>query len=248
MTRILGVIPARLGSTRFPGKPLALLNGRPMIEHVYRRTAACARLDEVVIATCDEAIAEAARVFGARAVMTSPSHERASDRVAEAVTADSAQIVVMIQGDEPMIRPGMIDAVLEPILRDSSVACTNLAAEIHSEEELLDPNTIKVVMNAKGQALYFSRQPIPWHGEALFRSGSSFKQVCVIPFRRDALASFCALSQGPLERAESVDMLRFLEHGIPVHMVPTPIRTHAVDTPADLALVEALMTEDGADL
>lgn len=244
MTRVLGVIPARLGSSRFPGKPLALLNGRPMIEHVYRRAAACRRLDEVIIATCDQAIAEAAGGFGARAVMTSASHERASDRVAEAVLAETAEIVVMIQGDEPMIEPEMIDAAVEPLLRDTSVACTNLVAGIHSEQELLDPNTIKVVMGADGRALYFSRQPIPWRGAAVFASGVWFKQVCVIPFRRDALATFCALPQGPLERAESVDMLRFVEHGIDVHMVATPVTTHAVDTPADLTLVEALMARD----
>lgn len=246
MTRVLGVIPARLGSSRFPGKPLAPLHGRPMIEHVYRRTAACRRLDEVIIATCDEAIVEAARGFGARAVMTSARHERASDRVAEAVIADTAGIVVMIQGDEPMIQPEMIDAAVEPLLLDSSVACTNLVAGIHAEQELLDPNTIKVVMGADGRALYFSRQPIPWRGEAVFASGAWFKQVCVIPFRRDALATFCTLPQGPLERAESVDMLRFLEHGIAVHMVATTVTTHAVDTPADLAVVAALMARDGS--
>ncbi len=244
MTRVIGVIPARLGSSRFPGKPLAALRGRPLIEHVYRRTSACTRLDDVIIATCDEAIAEVARGFGARVVMTASSHERASDRVAEAVADDPAQVVVMIQGDEPMLHPAMVDAAIAPLLQDGSVACTNLVSEIRSEQELFDPNVIKVVMDRNGRALYFSRQPIPTPGRPPFRPGVWLKQVCVIPFRRDALARFQTLPPGRLERAESVDMLRFLEHGVAVHLVTTSVQTHAVDTPADLVMVETLMAAE----
>ena len=243
--RILGVVPARMAASRFPGKPLAPLCGRPMIEHVYRRAAACPLLDEVVIATCDEVVAEAARRFGARAVMTAAAHERASDRVAEAAEGDEAAIIVMIQGDEPMIEPSMIAAAIEPLRADRSIACANLAAEIGTEAELLDPNTIKVVMDAGQRALYFSRQPVPTRSEPAFAPGPWFKQVCVIPFRREALESFRRLPQGPLERAESVDMLRFLEHGIAVQMVRTETATHAVDTPEDLRLVERLMLGHG---
>jgi 3-deoxy-manno-octulosonate cytidylyltransferase (CMP-KDO synthetase) len=243
MTRILGVIPARMGASRFPGKPLAPIHGRPMLEHVYRRSAACPLLDEVVIATCDDEVARAATGFSARVIMTSARHERASDRVAEAAADDPAAIVVMIQGDEPMIAPGMIAAAVTPLVSDPSLACTNLAAEIESEAELLDPNTIKVVMAADDRALYFSRQPVPTCSAAGFRRGEWFKQVCVIPFRHDALDRFGRLPQGRLERAESIDMLRFLEHGMPVQMVRTTVRTHAVDTEADLQLVERLMAE-----
>jgi 3-deoxy-manno-octulosonate cytidylyltransferase (CMP-KDO synthetase) len=243
MTRVVGVIPARMGSSRFPGKPLALVGGRPMIEHVYRRAAACRDLDEVVLATCDDAIARAADAFGARVVMTAATHERASDRVAEAVADDPADIVVMIQGDEPMITPAMIAAAVAPLRRDPSVVCTNLAAAIRTDEELHDPNTIKTVVGHDGRALYFSRQPIPTRGGAALTSGHWLKQVCVIPFRRDALRTFRSLPCGPLERAESIDMLRFLEHGIAVHIVRTDEQTHAVDTPGDLALVERLMAE-----
>jgi 3-deoxy-manno-octulosonate cytidylyltransferase (CMP-KDO synthetase) len=241
MSRVLAVIPARMGSSRFPGKPLALLHGRPMIEHVYRGTAACALLDEVVIATCDEEIAAAASAFGARAVMTSPSHERASDRVAEVASRCEADVVVMIQGDEPMVAVAMIEAAVTPLIADPEVACTNLVAPIRTEAELRDRNTIKVVMAAGGQALYFSREPIPTLNQKRFGPEGWFKQVCVIGFRGAALARFAALPQGPLERVESVDMLRFLENGVAVHMVPTTIETHAVDTPDDLSRVEALM-------
>jgi len=235
--RTIGVIPARMGSSRFPGKPLARIGGRPMIEHVFRRTAACELLDEVIVATCDEEIAAAARGFGARAVLTSPAHERASDRVAEACQADAADTIVMVQGDEPMIEPSMIEAAVAGLRAQPDGVCVNLAAPIESEEEALDPNTIKVAMSRTGGALYFSRSPIP----ARFAPGTMFKQVCVIAFTREGLRRFSALPRGPLERIESVDMLRFLESGIPVQMVPTAVRTQAVDTPADLKKVAALM-------
>jgi len=244
MTSVIAVIPARMGSSRFPGKPLAPLLGRSMLEHVYRRTAACSALSETVIATCDEKILRAAEAFGARAVMTSTEHQRASDRVAEAVVQEEADVIVMVQGDEPMIHPDMITAAVEPMLEDAQVSCVNLAARIRTIEELRDPNTIKVVTNVRGDALFFSRQPVPTVNEAGFERGEWFKQVCVIPFRRAALERFTALPPTPLEVAESVDMLRFLEHGVPVRIVPTSHATHAVDTPQDLQLVEARLAED----
>lgn len=245
MSRIVGVIPARMGSSRFPGKPLAKLRGRPMIEHVFRATAACAALDEVVIATCDEEIARAARAFGARAVMTSAAHERATDRVAEACADETAGIVVMVQGDEPMILPSMIDQALAPFAANPQVDCVNLMAPVADEAEFASPNTIKVVCSDRGTALYFSRAPIPARAGHGGDAADRQKQVCVIAFRRDALLGYSRLTQGPLEIAESVDMLRFLEHGIPVHLAPTAAGTQAVDTPADLARVEALMAGRG---
>ena len=241
MARVLGVIPARMGSSRFPGKPLAPLLGRPMVEHVYRRTAECPLLGEVVIATCDEEIAQAAAAFGARAVMTAARHERATDRVAEASGSDAAEVVVMVQGDEPMVQPDMILAAVEPVLADRGVSCVNLCAAIRSEEDLRDPNTIKVVANRAGQALYFSRAPIPFRADGPFSAGTWWKQVCVIAFRRAALQAFASMPRGPLEAAESVDMLRFLENGLAVQMVATSHVTHAVDTPQDLELVTSLM-------
>jgi len=235
--RVVGVIPARMGSSRFPGKPLAKIGARPMIEHVYRGTAACPLLDEVVVATCDQEIVGAAEAFGARAILTSAAHERASDRVAEACANDPAEIIVMVQGDEPMVAPSMIAAVVAAITSDARIACVNLAATIETEAEARDANTIKVVMSRSGNALYFSRSLIP----AVFAPGALFRQVCVIAFRREALRRFSTLPQGPLERLESVDMLRFLENGIPVQMVHTEVRTHPVDTQDDLARVARLM-------
>jgi 3-deoxy-manno-octulosonate cytidylyltransferase (CMP-KDO synthetase) len=238
--RVIGVIPARMGSTRFPGKPLAKLGERSMIEHVYRGTSACPLLDEVVVATCDHEIVRAAQAFGARAILTSAAHERASDRVAEACANDEAEIIVMVQGDEPMVAPSMIASVVSAITSDAGIACVNLAAPIETEAEARDSNTIKVVMSRDGTALYFSRSLIP----AEYAPGAFFRQVCVIGFRREALQRFSTLPQGPLERLESVDMLRFLENGIPVKMVRTELRTHPVDTPADLDLVARLMELD----
>jgi 3-deoxy-manno-octulosonate cytidylyltransferase (CMP-KDO synthetase) len=242
--RLIGVIPARMGSSRFPGKPLAPLHGRPMLEHVYRRTAACEMLHEVFVATCDDEIAVAAAQFGARAVMTSRAHERATDRIAEATANDSADIVVMVQGDEPMIHPAMVAAAVEPLLEEPSLNCVNLAALIGSENEARDPNTIKVATALNGDALYFSRSVIPTMAGERFRNGGWIKQVCIIAFRRQSLRRFSSLPQGPLERIESIDMLRFLENGVPVRMVMTEHETHAVDTPADLELVARLLAAD----
>jgi 3-deoxy-manno-octulosonate cytidylyltransferase (CMP-KDO synthetase) len=215
-----------------------------MIEHVYRRTAMSGCLSAVYVATCDQEIMDAVQGFGGHAIMTSAAHERASDRIAEAAAGLDADIVVMVQGDEPMVVPDMIDMAVGPLLSDPEVQCVNLAGRIESLEEHRDPNTIKVVVDSHGDALYFSREPIPaLRGSPLERAPVS-KQVCIIPFRRDALFAFAALGATPLEQAESVDMLRFLEHGYKVRMVPTPFSSHAVDTPADLALVAALLSDD----
>jgi len=215
-----------------------------MIEHVFRRAAMCNVLDEVFVATCDEEIRNVVESFGGRVLMTSPEHERASDRVAEAAEQIKADIVVMIQGDEPTITPEMIVSALEGMLRDNTVSCVNLVRRIVSRQEYIDPNTIKVVRNARMDALYFSRTPLPALGADDFTETDVFKQVCVIPFRRDFLTQFARLAPGPLERAESIDMLRILEHGDQVRLVETEVYTHAVDTPDDLQSVETLMKDD----
>ncbi|MBM4442290.1 MAG: 3-deoxy-manno-octulosonate cytidylyltransferase [Candidatus Rokubacteria bacterium] len=239
----VAVIPARMGSSRFPGKPLAPLLGRPMIEHVYRRVAMSRAVRETYVATCDEEIRKAAEAFGAPVIMTSPAHERASERVAEAARALAADIVVLVQGDEPMTTPGMVDAAVAPMQADPSIGCANLAARITTEAEWRDPNTIKVVMDRRGNALYFSRQPIPSCARGFDRV-PVFKQVCVIPFRRATLLEYAALAPTPLERAESIDMMRLLEHGRAVRMVETDACSHAVDTDDDRRRVEALLRED----
>lgn len=242
--KIIGILPARMGSSRFPGKPLAQICGRPMIEHVYWRSLMCKALDAVYVATCDQEIIEATEKFGGRAIMTSSAHERASDRVAEAAAHMEADIFVMVQGDEPMIVPEMIDLALQPLLHDPTVLCVNLVAPISSGKEFEDPNTIKVVMAENGNALYFSREPIPTRQRLPFGRFPAYKQVCVIPFRCDFLLRYTQLEPAPLEQIEHIDMLRVIEHGFAIRLVKTDTITHAVDTPEDLEHVEALLQND----
>ena len=242
--QIVAILPARMGSSRFPGKPLAPILGRPMIEHVYHRTARSDAVESVYVATCDEEIRQAVENFGGKAIMTSPAHQRASDRVAEAAEGLAADIVVMVQGDEPMITPLMVDAAVAPMVQDSSIYCVNLAKRIETEEEYRDPNTIKMVMDRRGDALYFSREPVPSHRTLGFGNIPVFKQICIIPFTREFLLKYAALEPTALEQAESVDMLRVLEHGYKVRLVETEVSTHAVDTAADLAMVESIMASD----
>jgi 3-deoxy-manno-octulosonate cytidylyltransferase (CMP-KDO synthetase) len=234
-----------MGSSRFPGKPLASILGRSMIEHVYRRTSMCNLLDDVWVATCDQEIMDAVTAFGGKVVMTSASHERASDRIAEAMQKSDADIVVMVQGDEPMTYPQMIEAALQPFFRgDQQLMCVNLVARIASEIEFESPNTIKVVMDEDGFAVYMSREPIPTRHRMPFGRIPAYKQVCIIPFTKDGLDLFTRLSPTPLEETESIDMLRFIEHGYRVKMVETELFTHAVDTADDLKFVEKLMAGD----
>lgn len=248
--KIIGVIPARMGSSRFPGKPLKEICGMPMIGHVYLRSKMSGLLDEVYIATPDEEIATYARSIGAKYIMTKITHERASDRTAEAVqkiegaTGEKIDIVVMIQGDEPMIMPEMIDLSVKPFIEDHTTEVVNLMAPIRTEEEFQDPNCPKVVVDKNNYALYFSREPIPsrkkWNGGAI----SMFKQVCVIPFTRDFLMEYNAMTPTPLEEIESIDMNRVLENGRKVKMVYEEFETYCVDTPEDLIRVEKNMSTD----
>ena len=242
--KTIAVIPARMGSTRFPGKPIAQLLGRPMLEHVYKRVALSRALDATYIATCDEEIRLTAENFGANVIMTADTHERASDRVAEAIADIDAELIVMVQGDEPMTHPGMIDAAVAPFQHDPQLDCVNLVRKIDNEADFLDTNTIKVVMNQQGDAIYMSRQPIPTLSKSGFSQTTAYKQVCIIPFRRTMLLEYTHLPPTPLEQLESVDMLRLLEHGYRVKMINTAFNTQAVDTEADLTRVAKLMETD----
>lgn len=247
---IIGIIPARMGSSRFPGKPLVKILGLPMIGHVYFRSKMSDLLDDVYIATCDQEIADYAGSIGAKFIMTKNTHERASDRTAEAMLKIEDQInkkldiVVMIQGDEPMIVPEMVNLAIKPFIDDPSIKVVNLMAPIDSDEEYFDPNCPKVVVDKNNFALYFSREPIPsrkkWDGI----NPLTFKQVCVIPFTRDFLLEFNKLEPTMLEEVESIDMNRILEHGYKVKMVPESFKTHCVDTPEDLVQVDKLMADD----
>jgi 3-deoxy-manno-octulosonate cytidylyltransferase (CMP-KDO synthetase) len=245
--KTIAVIPARMGSSRFPGKPLSKLLGRTMLEHVYKRVALSNALNATYIATCDEEIRRAAQDFGAPVIMTADTHERASDRVAEAAAGIDAELIVMVQGDEPMTHPEMIDAAVEPFRHDPLLGCVNLVRAIDNKADFYDVNTIKVVMNQQGDALYMSRQPIPTapaSSQPDFMHAFAYKQVCIIPFRRETLLDFARLPSTPLEQLESVDMLRLLEHGYRVKMVKTKFNTQAVDTQADLERVAELMEAD----
>jgi len=247
--KIIGIIPARMASTRFPGKPFAKIHGVPMLGHVYLRSKMSKSLDEVYIATCDKEIVDYANSIGAKAIMTKNTHERASDRSAEAMLKiekslnQKQNIIVMIQGDEPMVLPEMIDSSVKPLIKDSSILVSNLTAAIETREEHEDPNCIKVVLDKNNFAIYFSREPIPTRKKGA-TDFPMWKQVCIIPFRRDFLLKFNRLKPTPLEIAESIDMERVLEHGYKVKMVPTSSQTHGVDTPEDLKLVEKLMVND----
>ncbi|MBY0499969.1 MAG: 3-deoxy-manno-octulosonate cytidylyltransferase [Nitrosomonas sp.] len=243
--KTIAVIPARMGSSRFPGKPIAQILGRSMIEHIYKRVAMSKSLDATYIATCDEEIRQIAESFGAPVIMTADTHERASDRVAEAVThIPDAELIVMVQGDEPMTHPNMIDTAVAPFRNDPELGCVNLVRKIDHEADYHDFNTIKVVMNQQNNALYMSRRPIPSLAKTGFADTAAYKQVCIIPFRRETLFQYTRLLPTLLEQLESIDMLRLLEHGLQVKMVPTEFNTQAVDTMADLLRVEKLMAAD----
>ena len=243
--KIAAIIPVRMGSSRFPGKPLTPINGLSMVEHVYRRTALCEGLDSgVYVATPDDEIARAVEGFGGRVVMTSPEHQRASDRVAEAAQGLDLDIVVMIQGDEPLVTPEIVELSFQPMLHDDTIFCTNLVKRISSEEEFLNRNTIKVVMDHQGNALYFSREPIPTGHNNDFSAIKAYKQVCIIPYTKKSLLEFAEMEPTALEVVESIDMLRILEHGGRVKMVECTEETHSVDVLEDVAVVERLMHKD----
>jgi 3-deoxy-manno-octulosonate cytidylyltransferase (CMP-KDO synthetase) len=242
---ILALIPARMGSSRFPGKPMASISGKPMIGHVYERVARSPLLTMAAVATCDREIFDYIESIGGKAVMTASTYERASDRCAEALLkleqeySTRYDIVVMVQGDEPMTHPDMIAEAVQPMLDDPSIQVVNLLGNISDIAEFEDRNCIKVVCDLNLNALYFSREPIPTRSKA--SNVPMGKQVCIIPFRRDYLLKYTSLAPTPLEIAESVDMMRVLEHGDRIRMVSTKHITYAVDTPSDLVRVEALM-------
>ena len=244
--KVLALIPARLASTRFPNKPLAQILEKSMLQHIVERVQLCKEIDQVAVATCDQEIINHVQSLGHQAIMTSNLHERASDRCAEAVTKleksenTKYDIVVMVQGDEPMTDPRMLSDVLRPFTDDPNLQVVNLYADIQPGE-FASTNCVKVVMDLVGNALYMSRAPIPVSMDGIERP--SGKQLGLIAFRRQALQKFTELTPTPLEVNESVDMLRFLEHGIKIRMQRTIYRTHAVDIPSDIAEVERLMKQ-----
>ena len=247
--KIIGIIPARMESSRFPGKPLANISGMPMIGHVYHRSKMSNILDEVYVATCNLEIYDYIESLGGKAIMTANTHERASDRAAEALNiieediGQKIEIIVMLQGDEPMIKPSMIEDAVKPLIDDPTLPVANLMSKIKTDKEWNDPNEVKVVADCNNNALYFSREPIP-SNKKYNKHITSYKQVCIIPFRRDWLIKYTKLPTMPLEIIESIDMNRFLEHGLKVRLVEVFGETLAVDTPEDLINVEIKMKDD----
>lgn len=242
------IIPARMGSTRFPGKPLAKIAGVAMIERCYTRSALCEELAACYVATCDQAIIDHMVAIHGHAVMTSDRHERATDRTAEALLkieeklGKQFDIIIMVQGDEPLIKPQMLSQIANEFLQDEKVKIVNLMSPITSIEELQNVNVVKVVINQNNDALYFSRECIPsslYHKKKTVMN--AYKQIGVIAFRREELLRFNQLAQTPLEQMESVDMLRILENGEKVRMILTTETMIAVDIPADINKVEQAM-------
>jgi len=240
------VIPARYDSTRFPGKPLALLKGIPVIQHVYQNSKGAMSAEEVLVATDSETVFEKVLSFGGRAVMTSAGHVSGTDRVAEIARSLSCDIIVNVQGDEPLIRPEMIDDAIG-LLADSRADIGTLVKEIERPEEVVDPNVVKAVFDREGFALYFSRAPIPYHRDAwkeLSASGiqgspfKGYKHIGIYSYRRDILLTFTGMKPSVLEEIEKLEQLRALENGLKIKVKETSWETMGIDTPWDLERVE----------
>ncbi len=248
---IIAIIPARMGSSRFPGKPLENIKGIPMIGHVFLRTNMAKALNGCYVATCDQEIKDYVESIGGKAIMTSDKHERCSDRCAEAMlkieeeTGDKVDYVVMVQGDEPLVTPDMVDASAEALKESDqdNIGVSCLMGPIETQENFEDPNEIKVVVDLKGNALYMSREPIPTTKRDK-PEGPWLKQICVITFTRKYLLQFNAMEPTPLEIAESVDLNRCLEHGHAVKMAYSPDISVSVDTADDLNVAEKVMQND----
>lgn len=248
--KILGFVPARMAATRFPGKPLHPIAGRPMIEHVFLRAQKYADWDGLFLATCDEPIAAFGRSKGWPVIMTSSSHTRCLDRIAEAATlcgqpvADD-DIIVCVQGDEPMLQPAMVSATIEPLTKDPKVACTVLAMEIAELEQFLNPDTVKLIADDKGDVLYTSRAPIPYCKQDFSLSHGALRIHGIFAFRWRALQAFTRMAQTHLEIVEACDSNRILDMDFRQRAVRYPYhKSYSVDSPADIGLVEAALTED----
>jgi len=249
--RAIIVIPARYAAQRLPGKPLREIGGRPMILHVYERARRVPHVERVLVATDDERIADVVRRAGGEALLTSPQHRSGTERVAEVAARLEAEVIVNVQGDEPLIEPGVIAAALEPVLADRHLLMATTSEPVESIEEVLNPNVVKVITDREGFALYFSRQPIPFPREAVRRAGSLDAALRAEPallglyrrhtglyvYRRELLCQLAAWPPTPLEEAEQLEQLRALEHGVRIKVVPVAERSIGVDTPEDLERV-----------
>jgi 3-deoxy-manno-octulosonate cytidylyltransferase (CMP-KDO synthetase) len=246
--RVLAFIPARFESTRFPGKPLALIAGSPMIEHVYSRALSCPEVSAVFVATDDERIAGCVGGFGGKAIRTQQTHPSGTDRIAEAVQGlrlAEEELIVNIQGDQPLFEPSIISDLIKPLKENDRIQMSTLIFRITDEKEVEDPKHVKVVADKKGFALFFSRSPIPY-----FRDSKSkkvhYKHLGFYAYRPAFLRTFASLPIGQLESAEKLEQLRALEHGFKIKTVETAFDSIEVDTPEDLKRVEAMIQRQSA--
>lgn len=241
---IIAVIPARMASSRFPGKPLVNICGKTMIEHVWQRARLNKYVEAAYIATCDDEIRLAAEGFGADVIMTSDTHQRGTDRVAEGCSKLIAEgkdfdVTLNIQGDEPLLNPETIDLLVKPFLEGENVFCVNLIEALEGEAEVNSYNNVKVIFDQQNFALYFSRLPIPYG-----ITSKHYKQLGMYAFTKETILKYPQMTQTPLEIAESDDMLRFVENRIPVKVVLSKHKTLCVDTPGDYERVSLIMKED----
>ncbi len=263
--KAVGVIPARYASSRFPGKALASLCGRPVIQHVYERARRSKTLGRVVVATDDLRIRDAVVAFDGEVQLTGVHHPSGTDRVAEVAVSLSSELVVNIQGDEPLIEPAMIDEAVAPFFVESDLVMGTLCRRIESEDEWRSPHVVKVVRDRRGFALYFSRAPIPYYRGlsteargprpgveseegpqplALSPETLWYKHIGLYVYRRDFLLEFARLAPTPLEKREQLEQLRGLEHGYAIRVVETKYDSIGVDTPEDLERIEHLVTAE----
>ncbi|MDP6683397.1 MAG: 3-deoxy-manno-octulosonate cytidylyltransferase [Desulfobacterales bacterium] len=236
------IIPARMASSRFPGKPLVEIRGLPMIEHVRRRAMLAEGIDRVIVATCDQKIFDVVEQAGGKAIMTADTHERCTTRVDEACRSSDSDIVVVIAGDEPLTLPETIEQVVKPVQENDEIDCTNILSEIRNNNDFTDMNIVKTATDQKGFILYYSRSPIPYY--RLQGECPIYRQTGLMAFRTPFLHRYTALSETPFEKVESVDMLRLLEHGYRILGVPTSEETYGVDHPGDIDKVLSVLKTD----
>ncbi|HTS19378.1 MAG TPA: 3-deoxy-manno-octulosonate cytidylyltransferase [Verrucomicrobiae bacterium] len=246
--RTLGVIPARFGAQRFPGKPLAMIAGKPLIQRVYERASRAEQLDKVIVATEDTRILESVEAFGGDAMLTSPDCATGTDRVAEIARTYDCELVVNIQGDEPLMRPEMIDQLVDGMRSDPQCVMGTLARKLESPANLDNPNVVKVAIAQNGTALYFSRSRVPFVRDAKtgdaqewLRLARFYKHLGIYAYRREFLLKFVQLPQAELEQTEKLEQLRALENGFPVKVWITPHDSIGVDRPEDIELVEEIL-------
>lgn len=241
--KILGVIPARYSSSRFPGKSLAEIAGRTMLQHVWERASEARYLTSLVIATDDQRIHSAAESFRARAVMTRSDHASGTDRVAEVASASNAEIVVNIQGDEPLLDPAAIDSAVLALLDRDDVPMATLKKRMVDADDVSSPNVVKVVTDRHDNAIYFSRAPIPFHRDSANASPVYYKHIGLYVYRRDFLLQYSDLPVGPLEQAEKLEQLRAIENGFRIRVAETDYESIGVDTPEDWKRVSSLFVQ-----